>query len=249
MKKSLLLLSVLVTLLSCKKDCIETTPTPTTLKDGLVAHYKFSGNTLDETSNKNDGTAIGATLSTDRFGNQNESFSFNGTSNYIKINASTSLDLKESFSISSWIRPTNSQSPGIVVWHGGPASGQDPFILYFSNGVGYNGLGVRKDCGTGFTINETYSPLNVIFSNVWIHVVGTCNSSTKQMKIYINGELVKATSFTDLTFSYSTTNFYTMLGAVESTAGISGFFNGKMDEVRIYNREVTQKEVMELSQL
>ncbi|WP_462255378.1 LamG domain-containing protein [Ferruginibacter sp.] len=250
MKSKLFLLSIMALLFSCKKECIDPTPpTTSTLKEGLVAHYHFSGNANDATINKNDGVAIGASLTADRFGNENEAYVFNGVGNYIKINNSPSLDLKESFSISVWIRPNNYLNPGIIVWHGAAASGQDPFILYFSNGAGYNGLGVRKDCGTGLNVNEVYAPSNVIFSNIWSHVTGVCNSVTKQMKIYINGELLKTASFSDLSFTYSTANFYTMLGAVESTAGLSGFFNGKMDEVRIYNRELIQKEISELSKL
>ena len=39
------------------------------------------------------------------------------------------------------------------------------------------------------------------------------------------------------------------LGAAESTAGIDNFFKGKVDEVRIYNREINQTEVTEIFKL
>jgi hypothetical protein len=50
----------------------------TDLKDGLVAHYPFNGNANDESGNGNNGTVNGATLTTDRFGNMNKAYSFDG---------------------------------------------------------------------------------------------------------------------------------------------------------------------------
>ena len=51
------------------------------LDSGLVAHYPFNGNANDESGNGNDGTVNGATLTTDRFGNANKAYSFDGVSN------------------------------------------------------------------------------------------------------------------------------------------------------------------------
>ena len=51
------------------------------LDSGLVAHYPFNGNANDESGNANHGTVNGATLTTDRFGNANKAYSFDGVSN------------------------------------------------------------------------------------------------------------------------------------------------------------------------
>ncbi|WP_141699533.1 hypothetical protein [Candidatus Marithrix sp. Canyon 246] len=48
------------------------------LNDGLVAYYPFNGNAEDESGNGNHGTVNGATLSEDRFGNQESAYSFDG---------------------------------------------------------------------------------------------------------------------------------------------------------------------------
>lgn len=250
MRKFLATAVISTFLFACQKEENIDTPEPiSTLGDGLVAHYPLNGNANDVTTNQNNGTITGASSIADRFGNSNAAYVFNGTSNYIKINNSASLDLKESFSISTWISPDNYSSPGVVVWNGDAAFAKDPYILYFTNRPGYNALGVRKDAGSGLTINETFAPSNVIFSGIWSHVVVTCNAVTKQMKIYINGELKNTGTFADMSIGYSTTNFYTMIGAAESTAGIDNFFKGKVDEVRIYNREINQTEVTEIFKL
>lgn len=248
MKPFALIILFSLTLLSCKKKKDDTPVS--TLTNGLVAHYQFNGNANDATSNLNHGTVSGASLTSDRFGSSSQAYLFNGTSDYIKVNNSPSLDLKESFSLSAWISPDNYLLPGVVIWNGDPALAKDPFILYFSNRPGYNGLGIRKDAGiTGTTINEAFVPANVIFSGIWTHVVGVCNASTREMKVYLNGELIKTSSFGDMSIGYSTSGFWTMLGAAQSTAGIDNFYKGKMDEVRIYNRELTASEVKEIFKL
>ena len=48
------------------------------LNNGLVAYYPFNGNANDESGNGNDGTVNGATLTTDRFGNTDQAYSFDG---------------------------------------------------------------------------------------------------------------------------------------------------------------------------
>ncbi len=69
------------------------------------------------------------------------------------------------------------------------------------------------------------------------------------MNLYVNGELIKTGTFADMGITYSTSNFWTMIGAAQSSAGIDNFFKGKVDEVRIYNRELTNTEVTELFKL
>ncbi|MBK7031388.1 MAG: hypothetical protein IPH45_20325 [Bacteroidales bacterium] len=54
--------------------------------NGLSAWYPFNGNANDLSGNGNDGTVNGATLTTDRFGNPNSAYSFNGTTDFIGIN-------------------------------------------------------------------------------------------------------------------------------------------------------------------
>ena len=48
--------------------------------NGLVGYWGFNGNANDESGNGNNGTVNGATLTTDRNGNANSAYSFNGTS-------------------------------------------------------------------------------------------------------------------------------------------------------------------------
>lgn len=53
------------------------------LQKGLVGWWKFDGNAKDSTPNSNHGTVTGATLTTDRKGQTNKAYSFNGSTDYV----------------------------------------------------------------------------------------------------------------------------------------------------------------------
>jgi hypothetical protein len=71
--------------------------------NGLVGWWPFNGNANDESGNGNHGTVNGATLTTDRFGNVNKAYSFNGINNNIVVANSSTLNPSE-ISISVWYK-------------------------------------------------------------------------------------------------------------------------------------------------
>ena len=72
------------------------------LTNGLIAYYPFNGNANDASGNGNNGTVSGAVLATDRFGNTNSCYQFNGTSSKILANISNI--------------PTNAQARTLSLW-------------------------------------------------------------------------------------------------------------------------------------
>ena len=73
--------------------------------NGLVAYYPFNGNAKDSSGNGNNGSVNGATLTTDRFGNCNSAYLFDGVSNYISLPTSKLINLN-TYSYSLWVMPT-----------------------------------------------------------------------------------------------------------------------------------------------
>ena len=74
------------------------------INDGLVAYYPFNGNADDDSGNGKNGTVMGATLTTDRFGNANSAFSFDGVDDYIDIG---SFPINFDYTtVSFWIKTT-----------------------------------------------------------------------------------------------------------------------------------------------
>ena len=86
------------------------------LGDGLMAYYPFTGNANDSSGNENHGTVNGATLTTDRLGNANSAYSFDGEDDYIKVPNSQSIDVAgNTISIAAWAYCTGSVSSGYIV--------------------------------------------------------------------------------------------------------------------------------------
>ena len=75
--------------------------------NGLVAWYPFNGNANDSSGNGNHGTNNGATLTTDRFGNANSAYTFDGKGNDITSGSSTTLAINMYATISAWIGGNN----------------------------------------------------------------------------------------------------------------------------------------------
>jgi len=75
------------------------------LNKGLVAYYPFDGNANDESENWNNGKVHGATLTTDRFGNEKSSYYFDGKNDYIEIYSSGEIVSQNNITFSAWIFP------------------------------------------------------------------------------------------------------------------------------------------------
>ena len=73
-------------------------------QNGLVGWWPFNGNANDESGNGNDGTVNGPTLTTDRFGNANSAYDFDGVDDYIRIPDAPEFDFGiNDFTISVWV--------------------------------------------------------------------------------------------------------------------------------------------------
>ena len=79
MKKIFLILSFLLFIIQIgtSQDLPSNIPT-----SGLIAYYPFNGNANDESGNSNNGSVLGASLSGDRFGNENSAYTFNGIDSF-----------------------------------------------------------------------------------------------------------------------------------------------------------------------
>jgi hypothetical protein len=207
--------------------------------DGLVACYPFNGNANDESGNGYHGTVYGATLTADRFGNPKNAYDFDGVNDYIKINISNSSFLSE-YSISCWVlfRDFNNNYSGIL-------NGSNNYIALHGLGPGY-GNDTKK---VGF-YQASYEGVNWIVypvltayltENVFYHVVVTRDKSN--CSIYLNGK-VQSSKQVNIN-SPVIEGGYLTIGAL-ATLSKEDFVNGKIDDIRIYNRVLSDSEVQQL---
>jgi len=229
----LIILSVagVLTLTRCKKECTCTTTPPDTLKNGLIAYYPFNSNTNDESGNNNHGTANGGSLTTDKNGNSNKAYNFDG-SHYIKVPNSTSLSsVSNTFTITAWVN--NLDELVSVVCKAALAGSTMQFRFFSDATIFFANNGKAAD----FTI--TLNPLNT-----WKHIAVTSDGTTA--RYYLNGVLISSVVTTVASNSNDhTTDMY--IGA--DTHGVTEYHRGKLDEIRIYNRVLSDGEVLQLYNL
>jgi hypothetical protein len=206
--------------------------------DGLVAYYPFTSNANDISGNANNGTVNGATLTTDRFGNANSAYSFNGSSNYIQCDLTTTLNTSSlsGITLSGWTNnSTYSQSAPQVITALFDTSNTS-YSIGYGNSNGTNAF-LSGSCGyAGIGSAMQVTPTTPPTPNNWYHVVMTCDFSTNISKLYINGIYQSQSSSSLIAANLNKI----IIGKWYSS---NWFQNGKLDDIGIWNRALTQQEV------
>ncbi len=189
-------------------------------------------NTLDVSGNGNHGRVTNATLNAS--GRVNGCFTFNGANCLVQITNS----LANAFSIAFWVRTT--QTAGTPQWYNG-AGLIDGDVPSNANDFGVTLVGNKLGFGVG-NPDTTITSTNAINDGQWHHCVVTRQQATGAMRIYVDGNLQGTGAGSRNTLSAPTR---LLLGAVASG---SGFFNGSLDEVKLFRRTLSASEVAALYQ-
>lgn len=211
--------------------------------NGLVGAWTFNGNANDITGNNNNGTVYGATPVTDRCGNLNGAYNFDGVNDYIQLLA-TGPTGTVSRSLSFWTRSSNTNLSPVVAFDYGASTGNgDVFQMVFN----YNCPGVGIDVSNQALIRGNYCLMN----DQWHHIVAVYNSSVStqinSVVFYIDGVSQPSISCfvtgTNGNINTSTANPITIGKHIN---GMGRFFNGSLDDFYLYNRPLTSAEVQQL---
>ena len=208
------------------------------LTNGLVAYYPFNGNANDASGNGNNGTVNGATLTEDRFGITNAAYSFNGIDNYIGF-AGVPTSQVDNWTMTAWVKPESLSQPeslnqvevAVTMGYNDPINGDG--YAFCINGPGeategelFGIFGGVAWINSGFTITST---------NHWYQLVMLRSSGVTSF--YVNGV---STPDSTTTSPSTPTSF-----RIGSENGLR-FFNGAIDDVRIYNRALSAAEIQAL---
>ncbi|WP_027137407.1 LamG-like jellyroll fold domain-containing protein [Gaetbulibacter saemankumensis] len=206
--------------------------------DGLIAYYPINGNINDESGNGYDGTPDGVTLTTDRFGNENSAYSFNGSSDFITFPNIIPIDVG---SYSFWFK-TNNHDAQVMLYH---SNVQD-------NGFGYSLDALQTHTGISsfseggifyiFENNQSVShnDTSPLILNKWYHLTLTYDTQDK-IKLYLDNVLINEQNLTPILGSHMP--IYTYFGKPYLN---TRYFNGSFDNLRIYNRVLLAEEIKEL---
>jgi hypothetical protein len=218
---------------------------------GLVGWWPFNGNANDESGNGNNGTVNGATLTSDRFGNVNAAYSFTSVvSNFISADIGL---LNNSISISGWYEapsPTT-RYPRIYYYGDYPFNFSNNQFNTITAGIMGNEpswIGTytgRFYCETNIS-NSGFNHPSITSNNQWhfFTIVNDIQSNTTSM--YIDGQFINSNVLGQNSISSSLIYFGRDPGDFFGGCSGCGRFNGKLDDIGIWNRALDSAEVAAL---
>lgn len=227
----------------------------TNINDGLLAYYPFDGNANDESGNHYNGVVNGAMQCTDRKGNINKAFQFNGNSN---ITVTSDAFYNSYYSFSLWFKPTEipGNNVGKVLIDIGNAGadqvlGLNNNLTGLTTGIVFSGYSKSISLPDGGVSIVQVGTLPTV--NTWYYI--TCTRSSDSLKIYINGVIAAAEATSKLYYNGK-------LGGINSDPNTLAQYNantpamylgsrytgnqglvGVLDDIRIYNRVLSPLEV------
>ncbi|MDP1728355.1 MAG: LamG-like jellyroll fold domain-containing protein [Bacteroidota bacterium] len=226
-------------IVSVNPNCCLTCTTPYELNQGVVACYPFTGNARDESGNGNNASIINANPSVDRFGTPNRAYQFNGFNSYIEIPNSVSLQSPTTnMSFSFWAQINNWNVSGLVNY--------TP-ILSKSNSTAaaqYRAM-VRSDGAYAMANGSSWNAVVGSTTNLATWYFFTITVSNDTLRYYRNGVLL---GFARGPTAYTLSNT-TPLRLGRNDVNTLAFFNGRLDEVRVYGRTISAAEVLKLYNL
>ncbi len=210
---------------------VTVTVSNTAAPTGLVAAYGFeetSGTAVNDSSPaKNNGTAVGGAISTasGRFG---RALSFDGVNDKVEVPDSASLELVNALTVEAWVQPKSSRLHAPVVTK--ETSNYYTYKLEAGGEV--------KGIPEGFISDAPWSwedaeDTKALPNGTWSHLAMTYDGTN--MRLYVNGTLVS----TRIAAKPTVNGLKLMIGAYKT----SNFYEGLIDEVRIYNRALSTSEI------
>lgn len=210
------------------------------LQQGLVVCYPFSGDANDGSGNGNHGSVNGATLTEDRFGNANSAYRFDGINDYIIIPENSLKN--NNYTYSFWAKPSSippSPNSYALLSIGGPGADQGVTLSnnYIGGSIGWAMVSYNRNGGA--ISSNSVGSLPVV--GTWYHIVQSRSNST--VNFYVNGVLIGVRSTNGQLAGYSVHSPGATIGCRSS---LIQFFHGSIDDVRIYNRALSETEVTAL---
>lgn len=190
---------------------------------GGVAYYPFNGNANDAWGDRH-GSVAGPVLAPDRFGNANSAYLFDGEDDYIAIPVNINPEKMPVVTLVAWANASASSPVRQVISH--DDGGFDRSIGIDDRG---GSLSWSAFCGSG----EVLGSLPVT-EGKWVFLAAVYNHADSTVKFYVNDAVFEAKG------ACETGHDTTYIGMNPS---YGEFFSGMIDDVRIYDRALTQEDI------
>ena len=205
----------------------------------LKAWYSFTGNTLDSGGSALNLTNYGATPTADRYGHSNSAYLFDGVGSNMKRAAFPALANPAMVTVSCWIKKSTTGATGNYVVKGASTASAN-HVGYYLNNNATNTIG-----GGGFYPDGTNAQVyqNDGGTTSWENV--TLAFSNPAFELYVNGSHVGTwnAAFGNVN-NYGDDALY--IGYTVWAGASVGYFNGAIDDIGIWNRQLTPCEAKKL---
>ncbi len=209
----------------------------------LVAYYPFDGNAADGSGHGNNGTVTGAILTVDRFGNENSAYSFDGVDDLIEISATSSIAWSDTydFSVLAWVKPSSVTGRTWVISADPASNGEFQWRMSVFDGVAHANIDNAGNAGWDMVGNTQLS------LDSWNFIGYTYNGSTKEVRIYMDGQFdTSGTSTISGTAVPASFDKFILGAAAQWSNPAAEFFNGSIDDIKVFNRLLSDAEIMDL---
>ncbi|MDD5750130.1 MAG: LamG domain-containing protein [Candidatus Pacebacteria bacterium] len=169
--------------------------------------------------------------------------SFDGTDDYVNLGDTGNLNGSPGITISAWVYPKSTANQTILQ-RGNSATGVTnaySLFLYATDEIRFRVSTVSTGSGTSAVLETTNSPITNL--NQWYHVIGIYSDSDDTMRIYVNG-VQRSSSNVSASGLLVDGADDRKIGNVVASPNI--FFNGLIDDVRIYNYALTAQQIKTL---
>lgn len=205
----------------------------------FLAHLdEQSGTIVDSTGQGSNGTQSGG-VTYDADGKISTALSFDGSDDYVSFGNRLGFERTDTFSIGTWIK-TSEGAVGMA----GKLEGSSPYTGWFFqlNGVGKPTLILSNTWGSNWLVGTADFAVN---DDSWHHVLATYDGSSDKVgvKIYVDGDSKDITGDPS-TLSASILNSKNF--QVSGYDGTNTLFEGSIDEMVIYNTNLTESKVQEI---
>lgn len=216
--------------------------TPTGTDASLKGYWSFNGQDVsgttayDRSGGGFNGTITGASVTPGKLG---QGLSFNGSSTYVTISDQSALK-PNNVTLSAWIKPGSLSAVGAIIEKGDANTAGYGMYALTSNKLCSV---IRTTTGTLVSGASTVSSLQV---GTWSHLAATYDGTT--LKLYVNGAFTALINDGACGLNTGTGNIVNDTSSLRigSRNGSSSFFNGLIDESRVYNRALSDSEIAAL---
>ena len=222
-----------------------------TLREGLVGHWSFDGPdmsqstnnvwALDRSGNNNNGVLKNmATSSVRKIGKLGQALDFDGVDDRVDLGNTASLtNLRPPYTYTAWIRPDVVNNADMDIW-GKSIAGNGP-EFYLSNA----GL---ISFFTSLSITDFHHRSStVLTANTWYFVAFSTTDAGTNSSFYINGAATGVTVVSNGSGTFPNDSSYNAaIGHPGSVIVNQQWFDGQIDEVRVYNHALSPDEIKRL---